>query len=417
MWNGGNAKERYGSSELYDRIQQDALLLIESMGMKASPGVVDKIRAALDPGEAAHLIYAPEVGRFYISEKSVEMCMERVRQGFDYWPAGFGTGGMAAYVVDANGPRTAALDDITRLAQIVARTDEYSSIQTSFNPCSKIKKSDAQKRREIECAGIDLMIRYAEGKLVTPTIRNDESIRYLAGYYDRGYRVGAALSIVSTFLTVSEEMVDPFIETVKANVPFLMNSMPIAGLTGPYSTTSLVTLAHAEALFGMCLAQLIRPGIKIVNAAMPTVADVKRKDMPLRFGSLSNTLINILLAELNAHLGLPTCQSACAHSRDIFDEEAVKEASITYTLINRFQYHMLRHPFGYASQLNDFNLDTMEQEIELYRRICRNPVPGVDPKPAEYDDQGLEAIMEGVSRGDFRNLDHTLKNVGCSFCD
>jgi len=415
--NTGGARLRYGSEELCARIHEDALVLLESMGVKASPAVAEKIRRVLDPGEARHLLWSPEAGRFYLSREAMDACLDRIRQSREYWPRGFGTGGMAAYITDSNGPRSPVMADMERLCRFVGETDELTCIQSSFNPGSRIKKDDIQKRAETECACIDLMIRHTRGKLVTPTIRTDEGIRYLAAYHQKGHKVGAALSIISTFLTISEEMADPFIRTVTAGVPILMNSMPIAGLTGPCSMSSLATLAHAEALFGMLLAQLIRPGIPSINAAMPTVADMTRKDMPLKFGSRSNTLLNILIAEVNCGIGLPACQSACSHSRDSFDKDAELESAATFSLINRFDYHILRHLFGFSSQLNDFSIDDMEKQVALYRRIRRNPLAVRNPEPAVYDPQGFEAIIEGIERGDFRSLDHTLKHVGRSFVD
>ncbi|MFZ7126050.1 MAG: trimethylamine methyltransferase family protein [Desulfobacterales bacterium] len=404
-----------GDEALYRRIQEDAVTLIESLGVRASNEAAKKILDALDPGETDSIVFSPEAGRFYVPGEVIDRCMERIRQGFDYWPRGLGTGGMAAYVVDREGPRPAELEDIRQLAQVFGRTDALTSIQSSFNPCGQIKRSDLQRLGTVECACIDLMIEYGGGKMVTPTIRSERGIRHLALRHEQGQRIGAALSIISTFLTVSEEMLAPFLRTVQSNVPFLMNSMPIGGLTGPYSVTSLATLGHAEALFGMVLGQLIRPGIRCINAAMPTVADMSKKEMPMMFGSRANTIVNLLIAEVNAFLGLPSIQSACGHSRDTYDEAAERESAETYSLVNRYRYHSLRHLFGFAAQLNDFSIEVMEWQIELYQRIRLAPVQIPDMAPIEYDPDGLEAIFEGIDRNDFRNLDHTLRNVGRAF--
>ena len=406
---------RYGNDELYQQMHEDALMLIESLGVKVSNTAAQKIMAALDPEQAPGLIYSESDGRFFVTRPVIDDCLNRVSRNLDYWPYGFGTGGMAAYIVDTEGPRAAQLEDIKRLAEIFGRTDELTSLQASFNVCNRIKKADVHKRGEVECGIIDHMVEQARGKLITPTIISERGIDHLAAYRRQGVRVGAALSIISTYLTVSDEMVDPFLRTVQNDIPYIMNSMPIGGLTGPYSMTALATQAHAEALFGLILGQLIRPGIPAINAAMPTMADLGRNDMPLMFGSRANTMLNILLAELNIYLGLPCCQSACGHSRDILDEEARIELAQTYTLVDMYPHHVTRHLFGFASQLNDFSIDNLLREIELYREISRNPAEVVLPKPAQYDPEGVETIIEGFTRADFRNLDHTLKNVGRAF--
>ncbi|MBF0528534.1 MAG: trimethylamine methyltransferase family protein [Deltaproteobacteria bacterium] len=410
-------KARLGSKDLYEQIHEDALMIIESLGVKASEKTAAKIIAALDPDRASALLYFKDAGRFYVSRDTVRMAIEQIQAGYDYWPKGCGTGGMAAYLVEGGQPRTATLDDIRRLAELVKKNDELTAIYSSVNPCSRIRRSDTARIIETECGIIDIMVKTLDDKFVNPTLRTKEAITHLAEYYHKGHKVAAALSLISTFLTISDEMVDPFIWVVQSGLPHLMNAMPIAGLTGPYTLTSLATYAQAEALFALTLAQLIKPGIKIINGAMPTIADVGQRDMPLRFGSRSNTLVNILLAELNTYLGLPTCQSACGHSRATLDDQARQESMNTYRLAKKYAFHQVRHLFGFAAQLNDFSLEALEEEILLYRQVRDEHQDFEDLPPAVYDEEGLEAITEGVTRSDFRNLDHTLKNLGHTFQD
>jgi trimethylamine:corrinoid methyltransferase-like protein len=410
-------KKRFGNTALYQQIQQDALLLIESYGFAVTKPTADKLLAAMPADEAARLTYSEDTGRIYVTQDVVEDCLTRVRQGMDFWPAGFGTGGMAAYIVDEGGPRPPEQEDMARLARIFGATDILSNLQSSFNICNRVKRGDVAARAGIECQAIDDMIKGAGGKLIMPTLLSEAAYDRLKFYYDRGHRAGAALSIISTYMTVSDEMVEPFLKTVTRGLPYIMNSMPIGGLTGPYSMSSLATLAQAEAVFGLVLGQLIHPGIKAINAAMPTIADLSSKDMPMMFGSVANTMLNILLAELNIHLGIPTCQSSCSHRGTALDEAALAQSAKIFSLVNQYDSHILRHLFGFSSQLNDFSIENMEKQIALYREITSQPVPVQFPAPAEYDPQGLDAIFEGFERRDFRVLDHTLGNIGKSFTE
>ncbi|WP_161626887.1 trimethylamine methyltransferase family protein [Desulfospira joergensenii] len=412
---GSRCKECFGNYPLYIQIHEDAMLLIESIGFRVSPATAGKILDAAGPAAEGKITYTEPLGKLYLSRDVIDEGLDRVRSGMAFWPKGFGTGGMAAYIVDKGGPRTPGLKDMERLSEIYGRTDFLTSLQTSFNLCNRIKKSDFQGRADLECGLIDIMIRCSSGKLVTPTLLTEKAIRHLAGWGAKGHKVGVALSITSTFLSISDQMVDPFLSAVRQGIPFIMNSMPIGGLTAPYSMSSLATLAHAEAVFGLVLAQLIHPGIRCVHAAMPTISDLSKKDMPLMFGSRSNSLLNILLAELNAFLGIPGCQSACSHSRDVYDEDAARETVETFSLVDRYDYHSLRHLFGFSAQLNDFSIDHLEKQIDLYLDLKENPIPVEIPSPAEYDPEGMDAILSGLERGDFRNLSHTLKNIGRSF--
>ena len=410
-------KKRFGNTALYRQIQQDALLLIESYGFAVSPPTAGKLFAAMPADEAARISYSEDTGRIYITQDVVEESLERVRQGMEFWPAGFGTGGMAAYIVDDTGPRPPESADMARLAKIFGETDILTNLQSSFNICNRVKRGDMAARAQIECAAIDDMIKAANGKLIMPTLLSEAGYDRLKFYHQQGQRAGAALSIISTYMTISDEMVDPFLKTVTRGLPYIMNSMPIGGLTGPYSMSSLATLAQAEAVFGLVLGQLICPGIKAINAAMPTIADLSSKDMPMMFGSVANTMLNILIAELNIYLGIPCCQSSCSHRGTTLDEAALAQSARIFSLVNHYDFHILRHLFGFSSQLNDFSIDNMEKQISLYRKITAQPEEVCFPESVEYDPEGLDAIFEGFERRDFRGLDHTLRNIGKSFTE
>jgi len=406
---------RYGSTELYDLIQQDAVMLLESYGISVSEVTAQKILAALATDQQEKLIYSSDTDRFYLTSEVIDETLAQIRQGIDFWPKGFGTGGMAAYIVDESGPRSSVPDDIAALARIYGETEILTSLQSSCNVCNRVKKSDMTTRARLECEVIDSMINNAGGKLITPTILSTEAYDLLASYHEKGHPVGSALSITSTYMTVSDEMVDPFLKNAQRGLPYIMNSMPIGGLTGPYSMSSLATLAQAEALFGLVLGQLVHPGIKGINAAMPTIADLRSKEMPMMFGSVANTMLNILLAELNMHLGIPTCQSACSHHRDLLDTEARVRVKEIYRLVKHHNFHILRHLFGFSSQLNDFSLENMKIQLEIFAEVMDDPTPPPEIAPAEYDEGGMEALFEGFERRDFRVLDHTLSNIGKSF--
>lgn len=415
METGLNVRNIYGNERLYARIHEDAITLIESMGFNVSGLAADKIINAIPDGSADTIVYAQDLGKLYVTRSVIDAALDRVRQGMSYWPHGFGTGGMAAYIVDSQGPRPPELEDMVRLSKAYGQTDLLTNLQSSFNLTNQLRRSDIARRADLECAGIDAMIKYCDGKLITPTLLTEKAIHHLGELYQKGHKVATALSITSTYMTVSEEMTDPFLSIVQRGIPFLMNSMPIGGLTAPYSMSALATLAHAEAIFGLVLAQLIHPGILCINAAMPTIADMGKKDMPLMFGSRSNTMLNILIAELNDYLGIPSCQSACSHSRNQLDDQAMRESAETFCLTRHYHYHILRHLFGFSAQINDFSIGNMEIQIALYQDMIKNPIPVELPQPADYDREGLDAIFEGLACGDFRSLPHTLKNIGHSF--
>ena len=61
-------------------------------------------------------------------------------------------------------------------------------------------------------------------------------------------------------LEVNENFSDDFVKVVKAGLPVFVSAMPMAGISAPYCYNGVLSMTHAEVLFGICAAQLLNPG-------------------------------------------------------------------------------------------------------------------------------------------------------------
>ncbi|MDD9300936.1 MAG: hypothetical protein HUK40_00780 [Desulfobacter sp.] len=66
-------KKRFGNPELYERIQADAVMLVESYGFAVSPETANKLLEAIPAQQAGKLNYSEEVGRIYITQEVTVM--------------------------------------------------------------------------------------------------------------------------------------------------------------------------------------------------------------------------------------------------------------------------------------------------------------------------------------------------------
>ncbi|MCK4355494.1 trimethylamine methyltransferase family protein, partial [Candidatus Bipolaricaulota bacterium] len=66
------------------------------------------------------------------------------------------------------------------------------------------------------------------------------------------------------------------LETVASHgIPVALSSAPVTGSTAPATLAGLLTLVHAEELFGITLAQIVREGAPVLYGPVPAVANMR----------------------------------------------------------------------------------------------------------------------------------------------
>ena len=188
----------------------------------------------------------------------------------------------------------------------------------------------------------------------------------------------------------------------------------MAGLSGPYSMSGLLTLTHAEGLFGITLAQLVNPGITVVHAGLPSIANIQ-KNYVVDLGLVSHNIANLLQEKINEMLNIPSIQTACTTSQDMPNKKAEEEAVNGYALMKKYGFHQMRHAFGFLKELISFSIAKLERHVQLCRETVPEDAPDLEDVP--YDAEGFEVIMRNGSNANYMRDNHTLKNTGKYFLD
>jgi trimethylamine:corrinoid methyltransferase-like protein len=221
-------------------------------------------------------------------------------------------------------------------------------------------------------------------------------------------------SIINSPLNVIGSMVEPCLACVRKSIPIYVSTMPMAGLSAPYSMSGLLTLTHAEALFGITLTQLVNPGLTVVHAGLPSIANIQR-NYAVDLGMLSHNVANLLMEKVCKRLQLPAIQTACTTSQDRPNRKAEEEAVAGFAMLKKHGFHQMRHAFGFLKELVSFSIAKLERHIELCRETGPDASPPLVVEP--YDPEGLEAIKRNSSNAGYMRDDHTVKNTGRAFLD
>jgi trimethylamine:corrinoid methyltransferase-like protein len=381
-----------------ERLHQDALRVLEEVGVKCGSREVRRVFE--DTGMAA---YDETTGHIHVLAPLVEQALTTAPKRDQYWipENAFGVGGTAPFVYD---DRTGDLveptfDHLARIAQIVREADVVQFMARGV----LIKKQEVKV--------MDTIVENCDKPIYVAAVTEEGIARAEEIHRSRG-KITIQFSIINSPLNIIESMVEPFLACVGKGLPIYVSTMPMAGLSAPYSMSGLLTLTHAEALFGITLAQLINPGITVVHAGLPSIANI-RKNYAVDLGLVSHNMANLLQEKLNKMLDIPSIQTACTTSQDSPNRQAEEDAVKGYALMKKYGFHQMRHAFGFLRELISFSIGKLERHIELCRETEASKAPEYEMDA--YDPEGMDAIIRNGSQANYMRDDHTVRNTGGTF--
>ncbi len=383
---------------MLSRIHQDALRILEEVGVSCASQEIQSLLA--DTGLAA---YDDSTGHIHVLAPLVEQALAGTPGRGDYWvPSNsFGVGGTAPFVFDDSSGELVAptLADIAGIAKIVDQAE----------PVNFMARGVLVPDREV--AVMDTMIAHCRKPIYVGAVTEAGIGRAREIHESRG-NITVQFSIINSPLNVMEGQVAPFLSCVRQGIPIYLSTMPMAGLSAPYSMSGLLTLTHAEALFGITLAQVVNPGCTVVHAGLPSIANIQ-KNYAVDMGLVAHTMANLLMDKLCEKLDLPSIQSACGTNEEKPGPQSEADAAAGFALLKKHGFHQMRHAFGFLKELVAFSKAKLERHIELCRDTDAELAPEYIVEP--YDEAGVDVIARNGSRPNYMRDDHTLQNLDYYF--
>lgn len=128
-------------------------------------------------------------------------------------------------------------------------------------------------------------------------------------------------------LTFYPDTAQMIYDCVAEDAPFHFATGPVAGSSGPATIVGSIVTNNAEALAGMCLAQLLHPGHRVWAGNMMMVQNM-RTGSPA-FGAIENTIGEVVFTQMWRHYEIPSWSSTCDWSDSkMIDYQAGYELSM-----------------------------------------------------------------------------------------
>jgi len=380
------------------QVHEDAFWMLENMGVGCvQPDILAAFQQHEDSGRA--IVYE---NRIYLTEDLARECLAQVPSIDDFFVPrnSFFIGGTAPYVYDDAAGQGGVMPTAEHVARIAAIA-EASPVVAGMVRGLKLKNEVEQ---------METMTAHCT-KPVYFAVTSDQALGKAEEIYARRDRVMIVFCLTRPCLQVNENFSDHFVKVVQAGLPVFISSMPLAGISAPYCYNGVLAMTHAEVLFGICAAQLLRPGHTCIHAGFPTIADPRFEYNP-NYGLQSHFILNLLMSHLNMMLDLPTCQSACTTNEEHLTERALADTRVGHALCQKYGFHMIRHAFGFLRHLVDFSFSKLEAAIRIAEDVSADEAPEIE-MPV-YDERGMASIQH-TGLGMYMEDPLTTANIGRVF--
>jgi trimethylamine--corrinoid protein Co-methyltransferase len=203
-------------------------------------------------------------------------------------------------------------------------------------------------------------------------------------------------------------MAQGIIDFAAANQVTVVTPFTLAGAMAPITLPGALVLAHAEALAGITLAQVVRSGAPVVYGGFTSNVDMKSGSPA--FGTPEYVKACFGAGQLARRVGLPWRSSNVTGS-NLADEQATYESAMSLWGALLGGCNLLLHGAGWLEGGLSASFEKFVLDVEMLQTLAETFQP-VTVSDAEI---GLEAIADVAPGGHFMVAPHTLERYRSAF--
>jgi trimethylamine--corrinoid protein Co-methyltransferase len=203
-------------------------------------------------------------------------------------------------------------------------------------------------------------------------------------------------------------MADGIIDFALAGQVLIITPFTLAGAMAPVTIAGALTLAHAEFLAGLTLAQIVKPGAPIVYGSFTSNVDMKSGSPA--FGTPEYVKAAFGAGQLARFLGLPW-RSSNATASNVPDAQSAYESQMSLWGALFGGCNFILHAAGWLESGLTTSYEKFILDIEMLQMFAEV----FQPVGAEPPDLALEAVAEVGAGGHFFGCAHTMERYRSAF--
>nr|NIR59369.1 methyltransferase [Gammaproteobacteria bacterium] len=182
----------------------------------------------------------------------------------------------------------------------------------------------------------------------------------------------------------------------------------LAGAMSPVTLAGALAQQHAEAMAGIALAQIVRPGCPVVYGGFTSNVDMKT-GAPA-FGTPEYVQAAQASGQLARRLGIPF-RSSNVTAANSPDAQAAYESSMSLWGAITGQANLIKHAAGWM----EGGLTASFEKLVIDAEMLQMMAACIEPFEVSEDTLALEAVREVGPSGHFFGTEHTLARYASAF--
>lgn len=219
-----------------------------------------------------------------------------------------------------------------------------------------------------------------------------------------------ALVNVNSPLRYDDRMLGALFEYAKAGQPVIVTPFLMAGAMSPMGLAGTLAQQTAEALAGIALIQLLRPGTPCMYGSFMTNTDMQSGSPA--FGTPESALGILASAQMARHYGVPFRGGGALTSSKAPDAQAAYESQMCMWPTVLAGVNFVLHAAGWLESALLASYEKFVIDVEVLRMFEWMLDRGL---PVDEEGLAMDAIREVGPGGHFLGAEHTLRNYRTGF--
>lgn len=207
---------------------------------------------------------------------------------------------------------------------------------------------------------------------------------------------------------LDNEMCEGAMAMAENNQATIVTPFTLMGAMTPITMAAALTQGNAEALIGIVLTQLVRPGAPVLYGTFTSNVDMK-SGAPT-FGTPENARANLAGGQLARRYNLPQRTSACNASNTV-DGQATYETMMALWSAVMAHGNVIMHSVGWLEGGLVASFEKMVLDAEMIQHITGY----LSPIDTSQEAIGLDAIEGVAPGGHFFGSPHTMERYETAF--
>ena len=203
-------------------------------------------------------------------------------------------------------------------------------------------------------------------------------------------------------------MAEGIIDFAAAGQVLIITPFTLAGAMAPVTIAGALTLAHAEALAGITLAQMVNPGVPLIYGSFTSNVDMKSGSPA--FGTPEYAKAAFGAGQLARYIKVPW-RSSNATASNAVDAQAAYESQMSLWGPLMGGAHFLLHAAGWLEGGLTASYEKFILDVEMLQMMAET----MQPVGADAADLAIDAVAEAGYGGHFFSTTHTMERYRTAF--